>query len=139
MSLPILVALVVVGITVAVLAVHFTGGSKIAAIRDSNHARELFAADFPEERTGEATLTTDRHSAFMTLPDDRVAIVQSFGDGFFTRAVSASDIATITVREPAIVVVRFKDFTWTGGNFHFDHADSAHAIVALLGGGKARI
>lgn len=138
MSLPVLVILVVVGITAAVLAVHLTGGSKIATIRDTSHARELFATDFPEERTGDATLTTDRHSAFMTLPGNRVAIVQSFGDGFFTRSVSASDIASITVREPATISIRFKDFTWTGGHFHFDNADTARAIGALLGSTEAR-
>lgn len=138
MSLPILVALVVIGIAVAVAAVHFTGGSKIATIRDSSHARDLFGADFPDEQTGEATLTSDRHSAFMSLPGGRVAIVQSFGDGFFTRAISASDIASITVREPATISIRFKDFTWTGGHFHFDHADTARAIGERLGGAKAR-
>jgi hypothetical protein len=138
MSLPILVLLVVVGITAAVLAVHLTGGSKIAAIRDSAHARDLFAADFPDEPTGEASLTTERHSAFMTLPGERVAIVQSFGDGFFTRIVSVADIATIAVRDPATISIRFKDFTWTGGHFHFDHADTARAVSTALGGDKTR-
>lgn len=138
MSLPVLVALVVIGITVGVLAVHFTGGSKVSAIRDSAHARELFALDFPDESTGDATLTSDHHSAFMSLPGGRVAIVQSFGDGFFTRTVTSGDIASIKLREPATISIRFKDFTWTGGHFHFDQADTARAIGALLGGGKAR-
>ncbi len=138
MSLPILVTLVVVGITAAVLAVHLTGGSKLSIIRDAAHARDLFAADFPDEHTGEATLTSDRHSAFMTLPGGRTAIVQSFGDGFFTRIVTAADIASISLRDPAIVSIRFRDFTWTGGHFHFDRPETARTVGALLGGGKAR-
>lgn len=138
MSLPILVALVVIGITAAVAAVHFSGGSRIAAIRDSAHARDLFVTDFPDEQTGEASLTSDRHSAFMALPGGRIAIVQSFGDGYFTRAVSPGDIASIAVRDPATVSIRFRDFTWTGGHFHFDNADTARAIGALLAGDKAR-
>lgn len=139
MSLPILVALVVIGITAAVVAVHFTGGSKVSTIRDADHARDLFAADFPDEHTGEATLTTDRHSAFMSLANNRIAIVQSFGDGFFTRTVSASDVASVRLRDPATISIRFRDFTWTGGHFHFDHAETARAIGALLGGEKARL
>ena len=133
MSLPILVVLVAVGIALTVAAVHFTGGSKPSSIRDDAHARQLFLADFPNEQPGPASLTTDRHSAFMTLAGDRMAIVQSFGDGFFTRIVSRGDIASVRVREPGTLSLRFRDFTWTGGHFHFDRMATAAAVGAALG------
>ena len=133
MSLPILVAIVAVGIALTVAAVHFTGGSKMASIRDDAHARQLFLADFPNEQPALASLTADRHSAFMALPGGRTAIVQSFGDGFFTRIVSAADVASARVREPGTLSIRFRDFTWTGGHFHFDRMATAAAVGAALG------
>jgi hypothetical protein len=132
MSLPILVAIVAIGIALTVAAVHFTGGSRIAAIDDAAHARALFLTDFPEERPEEPRLTSDRRSAFMGLPGGRVAIVQSFGDGFFTRIVSRTDIAAIRLRDPGIVSIRFKDFTWTGGHFTFADQSGAAAVHTAL-------
>lgn len=132
MSLPILVVLVVVGITLTIAAVHFTGGSKVSIIRDGEHARRLFLADFPDEQPGRAVLTANSQSAFMQLSGGRTAIVQSFGDGFFTRIVAPSDIAQLGLREPATVSIRFKDFTWTGGHFTFAGVDTAQQIFTAL-------
>lgn len=132
MSLPLLVAIVAVGITLIVVAVHFTGGSKPAVIADADHARSLLLADFPNEQTTRVELTADQRSAFIGLTGDRVGIVQSFGDGFFTRIVSAGDVATIKLREPATVSIRFRDFTWTGGHFIFSSPNAAAAIAAAL-------
>lgn len=132
MSLPILVALVTVGIALTVAAVHFTGGSKTATVVDVEHARQLFFADFPDERPAATHVTADRKSAFLALSGDRTGIVQSFGDGFFTRIVSRGDVAQITVREPGIVSIRFRDFTWTGGHFRFTDMAVARTIAAEL-------
>lgn len=133
MSLPILVALVVVGITAAVLAVHLTGGSKLSVIEDADHAARLFLADFPNERLGPALLTTERQSAFMDLSGGRIGIVQAFGDGYFTRIVTAGDVASVRVQDPAVMTVRFRDFTWTGGHFRFAERAVAEALAASLG------
>lgn len=132
MSLPLLVAIVVVGITLTIAAVHFTGGSKLSVIADTDHARRLLLADFPNEQPGRVELTANRHSAFLSLPGARIGIVQSFGDGFFTRIVSARDVATLRLREPATVSIRFKDFTWTGGHFSFSSPNAASAVAAAL-------
>lgn len=132
MSLPLLVAIVVIGISVGVLAVHFTGGSKIATLADDGHAARLLLADFPNERPGQAHLTQDLQSAFMQLPGGRVGIVQAFGDGFFTRIITAGDIASLRVRDPAILSIRFRDFTWTGGNFHFAERAVVDTFASIL-------
>lgn len=132
MSLPILVAIVVVGIVLTVAAVHFTGGSKVSTIADVEHARQLFFADHPDARPGRVEITVDRHSAFLELPDGRIGIIQSFGDGFFTRIVSSGDIARIKLREPATLSIRFRDFSWTGGHFTFAAESIARALQAAL-------
>lgn len=132
MSLPVLVALVVVGISLVVAAVHFTGGSKVAAIVDEDHARRIFALDFPDESPADVMITSDRHSAFLPLPGRRVGMVQSFGDGFFTRVAGRKDIATITLREQGLSI-RFRDFTWTGGHFRFAEEGPAARLTEILG------
>jgi hypothetical protein len=137
LSLPVLVALVAVGIALTVAAVHFTGGSRTAEIADAEHARQLFFADFPDERPGNTVVTTDGKSAFLTLSSGRSGIVQSFGDGFFTRIVSAKDVAAMSVREPGIMTIRFRDFTWTGGHFRFPDMDTAQTVAALLDPARA--
>jgi hypothetical protein len=135
MSLPILVAIVAVGIALTVAAVHFTGGSRMALIDGAENARRLFAADYPDEQTSETAITIDRHSAFLPLPGGRMGIVQSFGDGFFTRIATARDVAQLKVRAPATVSIRFRDFTWTGGHFSFAASRDAERIAAVLAPG----
>ena len=132
MSLPILVAIVAIGIALTVAAVHFTGGSRTALIDGAEMARRLFAADYPGEATNEVAITIDRHSAFLPLSGGRMGIVQSFGDGFFTRIATAKDVAQLRVRAPATVSIRFRDFTWTGGHFSFAAARDAERIAGVL-------
>jgi hypothetical protein len=131
-SLPILVAIVVFGIALTVAAVHFTGGSKVATVADAEHARQLFFADHPDAQPSRVEITVDRHSAFLELPGGRIGIIQSFGDGFFTRIVSSSDIARIRLREPATLSIRFRDFSWTGGHFTFAAESMARSFHAAL-------
>ena len=132
MSLPLLVAIVVIGISLAVAAVHFTGGSKVAQIAGADEARRIFALDFPDERPYATEITSDRQSAFLSLPGGRTGIVQSFGDGYFTRIASPADVAALNLRPPATVSVRFRDFTWTGGHFSFADAAVAAAVARAL-------
>jgi hypothetical protein len=131
-SLPLLVAIVVIGISLTVAAVHFTGGSKVASIDDAAEARGIFARDFPDERPHSVEITSDRQSAFLALPGGRTGIVQSFGDGYFTRIATPGDVAALALREPATVSVRFRDFTWTGGHFAFADAAAAIAVAQSL-------
>lgn len=132
MSLPLLVIIVTIGIAATVIAVHMTGGSKRAALENADEARQAFAADFPDETADTVVLTENGQSAFLPLADGRIGIVQSFGDGFFTRIVSANDVAEIKLREPAIVSIRFKDFTWTGGHFSFAEPRVAQDVASWL-------
>lgn len=133
MSLPLLAAIVVLGIAATVIAVHLTGGSRRATLSGLDQALSAFGADFPDLTVGNAVMTADGESAFLSLADGRTGIVQSFGDGFFTRVVSPADIAEIRLREPAIMSIRFKDFTWTGGHFAFTDPVAAKATAARLG------
>lgn len=132
MSLPILVAMVVIGITVAVLAVHLTGGSVKARLAGTDQARSRFAEDFPDEEVLAVRLTGDAETAFLELRDERLGIVQVFGDKFLTRIVSHRDIGHIDAPGPAVVSIGLRDFTWGGGEFSFDEEETASAVMRAL-------
>ena len=132
MSLMVLVLIVVVGIAATVAAVHFTGGSKRAVITQAQQARDVFAADFPNERATSVIVTADGQSAFLILPNGRVGGGAEHGRWFFHPDRRRRDVAAIRLREPAMVSIRFRDFTWTGGNFAFSDHQSAQIIARAL-------
>lgn len=132
MSLPVLVAIVVVGISLCVAAVHFTGGSKWATFAGVDDALRHFHQDFPDESVRKVRLTADRRTAFMELDAGRTGIVQTFGDGFLTRIVTAPEVVSAALAGPDAVSIRFRDFTWTGGRFAFADAHDASAVLQAL-------
>ena len=133
MSLPVLVALVVVGIALSVLAVHFTGGSKIATLAGVDQALSRFADDFPDEKVATVRLTADARTAFLDLGQERCGIVHSVGDCFLTRIVTPHDIRTLDLDEAGAITLKLADFTWKGGRFAFADRADAKAVAAALG------
>lgn len=131
MSLPVLVAIVVVGIALCVVAVHFTGGSRPATLEAVEDAAHRFGEDFPDEAIRVIRLTSDKRTAFLELDGDRMGIVQAIGDRFLTRIITPQDISAATV-ERGVVAIRFRDFTWSGGRFAFADADAAGQVLQAL-------
>jgi len=132
MSLPVLVAIVVLGIALSVAAVHFTGGSKTATLIDPDQALRRFAEDFPDEAAGAIHLTEDAKTAFLHLGRGRVGIVHSIGDCFLTRIVTAADVSVSSSEETSTILMGLKDFTWKGGRFRFANAGDAQALRKAL-------
>ncbi|BCG72960.1 hypothetical protein MesoLj113a_41180 [Mesorhizobium sp. 113-1-2] len=132
MSLPVLVAIVVLGITLSVAAVHFTGGSKTATLANTDQAVRRFAEDFPDELAGAIHLTADAKTAFLELGRGRIGIVHSIGDCFLTRIVTAADVSVSNSDETNTILVRLTDFTWKGGRFRFANAGDAQALLNAL-------
>ena len=131
MSLPVLVALVAVGITLMVFAVHWTGGSRLAVIADEAQAQARFADDHPDDRVEAVHITADRADAFLLLADGRVGIVHRVGDMFLTRTVSAADGLHPEVKGASLGLA-FDDFTWRGGTFVFRSESEARGIAQML-------
>jgi len=131
MSLPVLVALVAVGITLTVLAVHWTGGSRLAVIADEAQARARFADDHPDDRVEAVHITADMADAFLLLADGRVGIVHRVGDMFLTRIVSAADDLRPVMKGVSLELA-FDDFTWRGGTFVFNSEASARQVGQAL-------
>ncbi|QKC83540.1 hypothetical protein [Mesorhizobium sp. NZP2077] len=133
MSLPVLVAIVVLGIALSVAAVHFTGGSKTATLANADQALSRFAEDYPDEMAAIVRLTADAKTAFLDLGRGRVGIVHSIGDCFLTRMVTADDAKVSSANEANTIQMRLTDFTWNGGRFRFANAGDAQALLNVLG------
>lgn len=132
MSLPVLVAIVAVGIALVVVAVHFTGGTRRAVLNLESDARRRFADDFPDEQVVAVRLTAARGSAFLKLRDRRTGIVQAVGGRFLTRIVTPAEVVNISRPDPATISLRLRDFTWPGGDFRFSTEAEALAVMDML-------
>jgi hypothetical protein len=132
MGLPVLVVLVVVGITAIVLAVHLTGGSRNVALADEAAARARFGLDHPREQPTVLCLTRTGDAAFLELGTGRTGIVQSIGGHFLTRIVSSSDMVRVDRPSPDVLAVACRDYTWRGGRFDFVSAEDARRIAERL-------
>jgi hypothetical protein len=131
MSLPVLVVIVAVGITLAVAAVHFTGGSRQAIISSGEEALQRFLLDFPAERARSVQVTSDERAAFIPLAGAGMGIVGVIGDKFLTRIVSARDVRSLKLAG-STVSIRFQDFTWRGGDFVFAEPAAAREVAQAL-------
>ncbi|AMY00809.1 hypothetical protein AB0V79_23610 [Mesorhizobium ciceri] len=132
MSLPLLVAIVALGIALSVAAVHSTGGSKTATLSGADHAKSRFAEDFPDEIATAVRLTADARTAFLNIGRRRIGIVHSIGDCFLTRIVTPRDVGVLTAEEGNTVSLRLADFTWKGGRFRFASATDAQGLLKAL-------
>lgn len=133
MSLPVLVAIVALGIALSVAAVHFTGGSKTVTLADPDQALSRFAEDYPDEMAATVRLTTDAKTAFLDLGRGRIGIVHSVGDCFLTRIVTPADTKVSSADEANTILMRLTDFTWKGGRFRFADAGDAQALLKAIG------
>lgn len=132
MSLPILVIMVVFGITAIVAAVHFTGGSTRRTFAGTGDAAEAFRADFPDAAIRAVWLTRDRADAFLELADGRLGLVHAVGARALTRIPAQRDIVSVDLGHNAVLTMRLRDFTWPGGKFAFDTVEDARAVLERL-------
>lgn len=139
MSLPVLAALVVIGVGMIVAAIHFTGGSRGASIEEPEDARERFAIDFPNLAIVRTHVTLDRRSAFLEIADGRIGLVHAVGAKFLTRLYGPVDVASLRRSGQTAILIRFSDFTFPGARFEFEssaNADRVAQIFAEPGSGR---
>lgn len=132
MSLPVLAALVVIGVGMIVAAIHFTGGSRWASLDTPEAARERFAIDFPNLAIDRIHVTLDRRSAFLEVADGRVGLVHAVGAKFLTRLYGPIDIASFRRSGPSTILIRFSDFTFPGARFEFENSTDADRVAGLF-------
>jgi hypothetical protein len=132
MSLPVLLAMVVIGISAVIAAVHLSGGSAQARLPGTDQARQRFATDYPEATVSTVFVTEDEGTAFLLLGDGAVGVVHGIGDKFLTRIVASADVVALNAPDERTLSLRLRDFTWKGGDFRFAGDEAAAALAAAL-------
>ncbi|HWT62658.1 MAG TPA: hypothetical protein VN150_08740 [Ochrobactrum sp.] len=113
MDLRLLLLMVIVGIGLGVLAIHFLGGgTKRSILAGDEMVRERFHLDYPETEIGEICYSDDRRTAFFPLKGLGTGVVHSVGDRFLTRCLIASDVLALEEKGDAELTLHMKDFTW---------------------------
>lgn len=137
MSLAILVPLVIVGVSLVIATIHFSGLSKRARIEDEAAARARYAFDYPLDHVASVDLTGDRRAAFLMLADGAVGIVQCFGDRYVTERLLAGGSARVDMQDGALAIAG-TDLTWAGGIYRFDDAETVKRLAARISDNPAQ-
>ncbi len=105
MTLPLLLLLVVIGVSLVVGAVHLAGGSKISALDDENSALERFSVDFPEFVSTKIVLASD-HNVAVLINDrsDNAGLVVVMGAHSLTRILDANFLNSVTRSDKGLVL-----------------------------------
>ena len=119
------------GVALIVYLVHLSGGSRKAFLGSDKAAINRFAEDFPAITPEKAVLTRSGNAAFLHLPDGRLGLVHGFGDGYLTRILDSSILASAK-SEANFLWIRLTDFTFPGARYEFSEADAANSIARLL-------
>ncbi len=132
MSLTVLVIVVFAGISLVVLAVHFSGGSEIAQIGSKQTAVDRLSADFEEETAEDVHITRDTRTAFLLLASGMVGVVHSVGDMFLTRCLWPAEIRRVERTSDEKLLLNLNDPTWPGGVFEFEDRNVCDAVFDHL-------
>ncbi|GAB4351179.1 MAG: hypothetical protein Kow0026_08070 [Oricola sp.] len=133
MPLPVLVAVVAVGIALVVLVVHLTGGSRVAEIAGEDMARERFLVDYPEAGIVRCILSSDRRDAVLELVDGHVGLVHAVGSNYLTRFVGRGEMAAEpSAMEEGAVDLDTGDITWPRARLHFADGETARTVAGMF-------
>lgn len=130
MPLPILGALVVLGIGGLVLLVHFLGGTKRPLYADDAAAEAALTSDYPHADIRQTLLADDRRAALFELAEG-VGFAAPFGEGRLTRVLGPDDVK-IVEDGPDGLTIRLTDFTAPRLTVRMANADHRAAWKARL-------
>lgn len=140
MPLTVLVAMVTIGVSLVVLAVHVSGGTRVARLHSADDARTRFAVDHPDAEMGRCLLSADGRDAVIELADGTIGFVHAVGSKFLTRHALRGEIRGSTGHDdPAKLVLATGDFTWPRATVSFESAAEASEAAALIAGNTAEV
>lgn len=130
MPLPILGALVVLGIGGLVLLVHFLGGTKRPRYDDEADAAAALTVDYPNAIICQTMLADDGKAALFELADG-VGFAAPFGEGRLTRVLGPNDVRRVDER-PDGLTIRLTDYTAPRLTVRLANAEARAAWKARL-------
>lgn len=142
MPLEILAPLVVFGVALAVVIVHFTGGSKGRTLASPEEAVDCFHTDYPDLDASKALLATDGKAALIRpkapSPAFVAGLVMVMGNRFISRALARHDIAAVENAPDNCLKLRLSDFTIGTVQLHFKNARDAKTAIGWLDAESAK-
>lgn len=137
MPLPILGALVVLGISGLVFLVHLMGGTKRPTYADEAEATAALLLDYPDADIRRTTLADDGRAALFELASG-VGYAAPFGEGRLTRIFQAGDIRLVDDGQDGLTL-HLTDYTAPRLSMKIAGADDRavwQARLSNLGGAK---
>ena len=112
MELPLLVAVIVAGVSLVVLVLHVTGASGARTLRDASDVMRALLNDYPDAMDGHVLLSVDGSAGFVLLDGRQTGIVRVTGRHVATRLVRLPEIASVS-REGEKVSLNFRELGWS--------------------------
>lgn len=106
--LPLLLGIIVGGITALLAALHWVGWSTPATLEGEQVARTQFALDHPDRVVTDVVVGTDGAAALLALADGGLGLVVVLGDRFVHRLLGSGSLAALRV-DPDAVHLRLAD------------------------------
>ncbi|MDF1609899.1 hypothetical protein PZ897_17075 [Hoeflea sp. YIM 152468] len=137
MSLGALIVVVACGVLLVISAVHYFGGSRIAATRDHGEVILEFARAYPGEAIRSVTMTEDRQASFLRLADGKTGFLQTMGRHHVARLILPGEVTVLPLEGQPGFHVKFHDSTLKGGNYIFASTEDAAEVSLWLCGNFA--
>ncbi len=132
--MPLSVILIIAVLAMAALAalLNRLGYSERAKLTDVTQARILFEKEHPGSEVDQAILSSDGLTALLMLRGDAhsLGLIQSLGDEFLTRILSAGQIARVDKGPDNTLNITFDDFTYPRARVHFGSTSGARGITS---------
>jgi hypothetical protein len=132
LPLPILVAVVGIGIAAIVIAVHLMGGTAVAEFTSSDEAIDRFRIDYPETNVVACHISRNRRDAVLELADGHVGLVHAIGSKYLTRSIRGGEMAARST-ETGTVEIDTHDITWPRARMEFEDQETARGVAELIG------
>lgn len=108
MSLPVLAALVLGGVSLVALVTHLTGGSTTASLASDEEAARIWALEH-DASVSDVQRTDDDHAALLALEGGGTGVVYALGDRWVCRPLGPGSLLRVRERGDRLVLVT-RDF-----------------------------
>ena len=132
MPLPILVAVVGIGIAAIIIAVHLMGGTVVAEFTSLDEAIDRFRIDYPEAKVAACHISKKRRDAVLELADGHVGLVHAIGSKYLTRLIRGGQMAA-RATGTGTVEIDTHDITWPRARMEFEDQETARNVAELIG------
>ncbi len=132
MSLPLLLVLVLVGVSLVVGAVHLAGGTRKLSLQNMGQVKQRFLLDYPDF-TGEEIIVSDDNNVAILFGDvsGNTGLVLAMGTHSLTRMLDADLLISIT-RSDKGLMFGLKDMTLPNVEFVFSNSEQRGDIERRL-------